>query len=354
MGDTCIFTWIVVKYIKMAEDLPMPHFACGNTRRKGFFSMNKTRRICWLMAICLAFTLLMPCAALSVSAASGGVTITETVNIAQANKNMEGHGYSWANRYDILTLDGIHLDTTSDYGLRLPKNCTVVLEGDNYIKAAKYALSCAGTVVFKGDGKLTLEAGEIGMYLYAEDGTQKIRLLDGTYEIHAGDYGVYSIASDFSFVDGSMDITVDNAEGAAVSGRIVNLLGGSFKANNAVESSHMLIVDGVNLDVTAPRAAFSSKNLTVEDIALTSGGSAIEAYTDQTQVSGKSTAKDVRPSVIFGENVSGVVDYICLVLVIAGLAALIVIPVLRARKKKAALLARLEQENPDTAAVLKR
>ena len=48
------------------------------------------------------------------------------------------------------------------------------------------------------------------------------------------------------------------------------------------------------------------------------------------------------------------VDYICLVLVIAGLAALIVIPVLRARKKKAALLARLEQENPDTAAVLKR
>ncbi|MBQ8401743.1 MAG: hypothetical protein IJX14_07435 [Clostridia bacterium] len=316
--------------------------------------MNRTRRICWLLTICLTFALLLPCALLPVSAADSGVTITETVNIAQANKNMEGHGYSWANRYDILTLDGIRLDTASDYGLRLPKNCTVILEGDNYITAAKYALSCAGTVVFKGDGKLTLEAGEIGMYLYAEDGTQKVRLLDGTYEIHAGDYGVYSIASDFSFVDGSMSITVDNAEGAAVSGRIVNLLGGSFKADNAVEASHMLIVDGVDLDVTAPRAAFSSKNLTVEDIALTSGGSAIEAYTDQTQISGKSTAKDVRPSVIFGENVSGVVDYICLVLVIAGIAALIVIPVLRARKKKAALLARLEQENPDAAAVLKR
>ena len=99
--------------------------------------MNKTRRICWLLTLCLAFTLFSPCAALTVSAASGGVTITETVNIAQANKNMEGHGYSWANRYDILTLDGIHLDTASDYGLRLPKNCTVVLEGDNYIKAAK-------------------------------------------------------------------------------------------------------------------------------------------------------------------------------------------------------------------------
>ena len=316
--------------------------------------MNRTRRICWLLTICLTFALLIPCAVLPVSAASGGVTITETVNIAQANKNMEGHGYSWANRYDILTLDGIHLDTASDYGLRLPKNCTVILEGDNYIKAAKYALSCAGTVVFKGDGKLTLEAGEIGMYLYSEDGTQKIRLLDGNYEIHAGDYGVYSIASDFSFVDGSMDITVDNTDGAAVSGRIVNLLGGSFKANNAVEASHMLIVEGLDVDVNAPRAAFASKNLTVRDIALTSGGAAVEEYADQAQVSGKSTAKTSRPSVIFGENVPGAVDYICLVVAIVGIAAAIVGPILHSKKKKAALLARLEQENPDAAAVLKR
>ena len=316
--------------------------------------MNRTRRICWLLTICFVVSLLIPCAVLPVSAASGGVTITETVNIAQANKNMEGHGYSWANRYDILTLDGIHLDTTSAYGLRLPKNCTVILKGDNYIKADKYALSCAGTVVFKGDGSLTLEAGEIGMYLYSEDGTQKIRLLDGKYTIHAGEYGVYSIASDFSFVDGSMDITVDNTDGAAVSGRIVNLLGGSFKANNAVEASHMLIVDGLDVDVTASRPAFASKSLTVEDIALTSGGSAIEAYADQNQVSGKSTAKETRSSVIFGENVPGAVDYICLVIAIAGIAAAIVGPVFHHKKKKAALLARLEQENPDAAAVLKR
>ncbi|MBR5445681.1 MAG: hypothetical protein IKV57_06140 [Clostridia bacterium] len=316
--------------------------------------MNRIRRICWLLTICFAFSLLVPCAVLPVSAASGGVTITETVNIAQANKNMEGHGYYWANRYDILTLDGIHLDTTSAYGLRLPKNCTVILKGDNYIKADKYALSCAGTVTFKGDGTLTLEAGEIGMYLYAEDGTQKIRLLDGKYTIHAGEYGVYSIASDFSFVDGSMDITVDNADGAAISGRIVNLLGGSFKANNAVESSHMLIVDGIDLDVSASRPVFASKNLTVEDIAMTSGGSAVEAYADQTQISGKSTAKDVKPSAIFGENVPVAVDYVCLVIAVIGIAAAIVGPILHHKKKKAALLARLEKENPDAAAVLKR
>ncbi len=316
--------------------------------------MNTKRRICHLLTFCLTLALLVSVIGLPVTASSANVTITETVNIAQANKNMEGHGYSWANRYDILTLDGIHLDTTSDYGLRLPKNCTVVLKGDNYIKASRYAMSCAGTVVFKGDGKLTLEAGEIGLYIYAEDGTQKVRLLDGTYEIHAGDYGVFSTASDFSFVDGSMHITVDNEEGAAVSGRIVNLLGGSFTANNAVEASHMLIVEGVNLDITAPKAALSAKNLTVEDIALTAGGAAIAEYADQTQINGRSTAKRVRPSVIFGENVNGVVDYVCLAAAILLLAALVVVPVLRKKKKAAALLARLETENPDAAAVLKR
>lgn len=312
--------------------------------------MNKRHRISWLITLVMIVCTLT----IATTAASGGVTITETVNIAQANKNMEGHGYSWQNRYDILTLEDIHLETTSDYGLKLPKNCTVILKGDNYIKASRYAMSCAGTVIFKGDGKLTLEAGEIGLYIYAEDGTQKVRLLDGTYEIHAGDYGVFSSAADFSFVDGTMNITVDNADGAAVSGRIVNLLGGSFTANHAVEASHILDVEGINLDITAPRAALSAKNLTVKDIALTSNGSSITEYTDQSQLSGKSTAKRVRSSVIFGESVNGVVDYICLVVAIAGIAALIVVPVLKKKKKAAELLARLEMENPEAAAALKR
>ncbi len=315
--------------------------------------MNKNRRL-WLLTLLLTCTFVLPGLLLPISAASGGVTITETVNIAQANKNMEGHGYYWANRYDILTLDGIHIDTASDYGLRLPKNCTVELHGDNYIKAAKYALSCAGTVVFKGNGSLTLEAGEIGLYLYSEDGTQKIRLLDGKYTIKAGTYGVYSIASDFSFVDGSMDITVDSPDGAAVSGRIVNLLGGQFKANNAVESSHMLVVEGLGLDITASRAALSSKNLTVRDIALTTGGTAIGEYAGENQITGVSTARKSRPSIIFGENVPGFVDYLCLTVAIAGIAAAIVGPVVVHKKKAKALLERLEKENPDAAAVLKR
>ena len=106
--------------------------------------------------------------------------ISETLNIAEASRNMRGPGYEWANRTSELTLSGVNIYTDSAYGLRLPKDCTVILEGDNYIKADKYGISCAGTVVFKGNGTLTIDAGKIGIYLISQNNTHKIRLIEGT------------------------------------------------------------------------------------------------------------------------------------------------------------------------------
>lgn len=307
------------------------------------------RVLCGLLVLCITLGLgILPITA------DDPVTITTTLNIAQANKNQRGHGYEWHNRTDVLDLNGLYLDTTNDYGLRLPKDCTVNITGTNYIKASKYALSCAGTVVFKGSGKLILDAGEAGIFIYTEVGTDKVRLLEGEYEIHSAKYGVLSTAADFSFVDGKMAITVDDENGAAVSGRIVNLLGGTFTANNAVEASHMLTVKGINLDVNANRAAFSSKNLTVSDIALTADGASIAEYAGQSSVKGTSTLKRVRTSVIFGENVNGAIDYVCLVVLLCGIAAAVIVPILRHKKKVQKLLERLEKENPDAAAVLKK
>lgn len=151
-----------------------------------------------------------------------------------------------------------------------------------------------------------------------------------------------------------MTITVDDENGAAVSGRIVNLLGGTFTANSAVEASHMLTVKGISLDVNANRAAFSSKNLTVSDIALTADGASIAEYAGQSSVKGTSTLKRVRTSVIFGENVNGAIDYVCLVVLLCGIAAAVIVPILRHKKKVQKLLERLEKENPDAAAVLKK
>ena len=307
------------------------------------------RVLCGLLVLCITLGLgILPVTA------DDPVTITTTLNIAQANKNQRGHGYEWHNRTDVLDLNGLYLDTTNDYGLRLPKDCTVNLSGTNYIKASKYALSCAGTVFFKGSGKLILDAGEAGIFIYTEVGTEKVRLLEGEYEIHSAKYGVLSTAADFSFVDGKMTITVDDPDGAAVSGRIVNLLGGTFTANSAVEASHMLTVKGSNLDVSANRAAFSAKNLTVSDISLTADGAAVAEYGGQSVVKGTSTLKRVRASILFGENVNGVVDYICLAALFCCIAAAVVVPIVLHKKKVKKLLARLEIENPDAAAALKK
>lgn len=300
--------------------------------RKGF---TMTRRI---ISIILSVVML---AMLCISAVpvSASDAITTTVNIATANKNMRGDGYDWANRYDVLTLNGLNIETEDPYGLRLPKNCTVVLEGKNTIKAAKYGIACSGTVVFKGSGSLTIEAGEIGIYLIAQDSTQKVRLIDGKYEITAGKYGIYSEAADFSFVGNSMDINVTGENGYAVMGRAVNLLGGTFTANAPVESTHQLLVDGINLDVDAGSSpAFASKNLKVKNISIDG------EYNGESAVNAKSTKKFSGSSIIFGESVPAAVDYVILVVFAAGIAAAIVLPALRRKKKAKELYERLEKE----------
>lgn len=285
-----------------------------------------------ILTAAMLFTLCL--AALPVSASG---TIQTTVNIATANKNMRGEGYDWANRYDVLTLKGLNIDTEDPYGLRLPKNCTVVLEGKNTIKASKYGISCSGTVVFKGSGSLTIEAGEIGIYLIAQDSTQKVRLIDGKYEITAGTYGIYSEAADFSFTGKSMNVNVTGDGGHAIMGRAVNLLGGTFTANAPVESTHQLLVDGIDISVEGGSVpAFASKNLTVKNLDT--------EYNGESSVNAKSTKKFTGTSIIFGENVGAAVDYVILAVFAAGIAAAIVLPALRRKKKAKELYERLEKE----------
>lgn len=264
-------------------------------------------------------------------------TITSTLNLVNVTQNESGDGYDWANRYDILTLNGLRLETESDFGLRLPKSCTVVLKGTNYIKAGKYALTCSGNVSFKGDGKLILDAGEAGIFIYTEIETEKIRVLEGNFEITAGKYGVYSKKADFSLVGGKMDITVDNPDGYAVYGRNLNLVGGKFTANNSVEATNELVVKGIHLNINSTKPALSAKILNIKDISVTD-------YNGENAIQAKSTEKRDRRSAIFGDDVPGYVDILLFAAAGVGIAALIVVPVLRRRKKTKALYESLARE----------
>lgn len=291
------------------------------------------RIISAVLTFCIALSL---CVFITPQKAYAADRITSTVNIANANKNQVGAGYNWQNRYDTLTLNGLNIDTEDAYGLRLPKNCTVVLEGKNYIKAAKYGVSCAGTVIFKGSGSLTVEAGEIGFYLISQDNTQKIRLIDGKYEITAGTYGIYSDASDFSFVNGKMNIHVTSPDGYAINGRCVNLLGGSFTSDAPVSTTHSLVVEGIDIDVNTSSTALASKNLSLRYLS--------SDYSGEASFSAKSTAPKHRNSAIFGDSVPGWVDYALLVVLALGVAGGIFGPALHRKKKTKELYERLEKE----------
>ena len=266
--------------------------------------------------------------------------ISETLNIAEATRNMSGPGFNWANRTSELTLSGVNIYTDSAYGLRLPKDCTVILEGDNYIRAEKYGISCAGTVVFKGNGSLTIDAGKIGIYLISQNNTHKVRLIEGKYTITAGEYGVYSESADFSFIGKSMDITTKNSDGIAISGRSVNLIGGSFKANSSIVTSRELVVDSINLDISSSSQAFTSPTLKIDNIKIDGA----DEYTNQSVIKAKATARFHLKSIILGDKYPGWTDYIILGGVLIIVAAAIVLPILRKKKKAKLLYERLKTE----------
>ena len=296
--------------------------------------MKSNRRVLSLLAaVLLLGTLVLSAVPAS---AAGNEVIKKTVNIAAANKNESGPGYYWANRYDTLTLSGMRVETDEPYGLRLPKDCTVILEGDNYVKSSKYGVSCSGTVIFKGTGSLTVDAGEIGIYLITQEKTQKIRLIEGDYSVSAGKYGVYSDAADFSFVGNSMKISAGES---AILGRCVNLLGGTFSADSPVEATQALLVNGITVDIDASRPALSSKNLEIKNLGYTGG-----EYDGGNSIHAKGLAKFHAKSVLLGDSVPGWVDYILLAAALALVGVLVFVPALRKKKKTKELYERLEKE----------
>ncbi|MBQ8747528.1 MAG: carbohydrate-binding domain-containing protein [Clostridia bacterium] len=292
-----------------------------------------------ITAICLLFAV----TALFSTPALAAVKITDTVNATLFTRDTEGHGYFWDNRYDILTLDDLYIDTTAEYGLKVPAGATVILKGDSYIKASRAALALAGAVTFKGTGSLTLVSDDMGIYCYATDKSSVIRFLDGTYTVTAGGDGIYSTHSSLSFVDGKWTINAPDAY--AVNGTELKLYGGEITAEGAIHASHLLDIQAIRLRVTADTAALTSdKTMKITDVSISAGDSAEaltkkESYSGENCVSLLSTRSHAGESIFFGESVPKAVDYVVLVAFAALITAGIAIPFARARKKAQRALA---------------
>jgi len=298
------------------------------TMQKKLFSL--------LLVLSLFFTVVL----CSSSVITAQVAVTSTVNVATARQNLHGHGYEWDNRNSILTLTDCLIDTADDFGLKLPADCTVILEGNNTVKAGKYGISCSGNVIFKGKGTLTVEAPVTGIYLISQDSTTRVRVLSGDYTVKAGKYGLYSEYTEFSLSDGSFTIEMTDPDSCAVLGKVVNLVGGDFTANASVKATQTLLVDSVNLSVDAGESALVGKTLYVRNEAI--DGS--DEYSGETSIHAKAVTRWHATSILFGENVGGWVDYAVLAAVLLAVAACVVIPKAVREKKKRELYARLVKE----------
>ena len=305
-------------------------------------------------AVCLVLTavlLLVPFASAAVYEADAVVTITKSINLTNPRMNMTGAGYAWMNLDKTLTLDGLYIDTSDEYGMRIPDGATVILKGNNYIRAASYAMGIPGNVTFKGNGTLTLVGGDAGLYFYSTDDTTIARIMGGNFKITAGGVGIRSEYTTLSVTKGTFDIDVPAKDGVAILGRTLKLHGGKFTAQGPITASQNLEIRAANLSVAADRAALSAnRKLTLKDVSLSVGNTAddlrkADGYNGENCIRVKSSANLLGESVLFGEAVPMFADILVIVALAALVAAGIGLPLLRAhRRSKRALAAAAEAE----------
>jgi len=266
--------------------------------------------------------------------------VTETVNVPYFDRNTSGDGYYWDNREKTLTLTDLYLDTASDYGMRVPGNCTVILEGENYISAAFAAMAIEGEVTIKGSGSLTLVGGTYGLYGYTTNKAATTRYLaTGECKISGGKA---AIAYDYArfFAEKGSRLTLSAAEGGyAITGVTVKILDCKLTADAPIKASYSLTIQNADVTVISVDGALdATRSLTLEDVKIEVGPtmsslSEKDGYGGEAALRLTALGRDDRGSILFGESVHSAVDYVIFALVILLLGGAVALPIIRQRKK---------------------
>ncbi len=277
--------------------------------------------------------------------------ILETVNLVYVNKNKRGAGYYWDNINDTLTLTNATIDTTDNYGLRLPADCTLVLEGNNTIRASGCALALEGNLTVRGKGSLTLHSDGYGINASAFDMNKKLTFKEGTVTINSAGDGIYS---ENAVVTQNEKAKLEiNSSAYAINARQVKLLGGSFKANSSVFAMDIKISD-IKLSIASNSPAFiidgaseeaPFENIRFTDVKLTAGDAegdsqSTETYSGQKYVSAAPHKKYTKASLalewITGKEIAGTgyIDFVLIGVGVLILAAFIATPYILNRREK--------------------
>ncbi len=283
--------------------------------------------------------LLMPQLVIPSSAAE---TITQTLNIADINKNDSGSGYNWANIDGILTMDNLRIETEDDYGLTLPANATIVLKGNNYIKASRIAIRSVSSLTIEGNGTLTLLSDDIGILCASNLERDTLRFRSGEINITAANTGVYSEYATISLTGADINVS---AKDYAFRGKNIQALSGTVNANGRLTAETDLTLSGVDLTASGSAPVLSAgNNLKISSCDILCGSSLdslseSDKYTDTASVKLISTVDNSKKGVLFGGSLPLFVDYIVFTAIGLVAVAVIAVPIYIKSKKTKKLIA---------------
>ena len=267
-------------------------------------------------------------------------TYNQTLDIAAAKKDVSGPGYQWQNRYDILTLTNITIDTTDTYGLKIPENATIILKGNNYVKASEYAVYCLGKASFEGDGSLTLvaETGMICVSLFADD---IVRFRSGTFDITATDTAIYSENATLTFTGAKV---TSKAGVNTVLGRNILITAGSLIGNAPIVSKDAVEISASNVEIDAASSAVTSvRGIKIGGCDITVDGAPAQAYNGENSLKTVSNVVIKTSGVLFGGKFPVFVDYIVFISLFIIICALVAVPIIIKKRKTARLIAEYER-----------
>jgi hypothetical protein len=297
-----------------------------------------------LLTLSTLFTFAIPVSAKSIH--------KSTVNLIGVNKNQSGSGYEWDNYENTLTLNGLNIKTSDDYGLKILDGATVVLNGNNYIEAKKAAVFLEAKVVFKGNGTLTL-VSETGIFCSSADNTDSLSILGGTYKITSSGIG---IVSDFHRVSFSnCKVTVKTSAETAIKAQSVTTGANTvIKANGSIYGKDKILIESSSIVVNANASALISENPIVFSKVTVKAGdtpknlSVIDlnnsSYDGQKSVKTISRYDGQKKSLFFGDDVPRYVDIIVMIVGVLCVVSAVVLPVLYKKKKVQEAIAKRDAE----------
>ncbi len=302
-----------------------------------------------LSLLIIIFTIFVTVTAFCISA---GSTLTDGVSILNPRQNIHGDGYEWHNPSDTLTLNNLKIDTEDEYGLKIADGATVILKGNNYIKASKAALYIGGNVVIRGSGTLTLEGGETGILCNSIKNTDKLSITGGTYTIKGGTDGIRADFSKVALSGGSL--TISGGSGYAVSVRELQTSAGvTVKASGSFYSSYSMLIQGTNLSVESSKSALLSdgtlktESMTMKTGATLSSLSDAETYSGENAVATVSTLDTSMKSILFGPPYSIAIDILLLITAVILLSAAIFLPPIIRKMKAESIIKRVKAEETE-------